>query len=101
MPAISMAYSDHRNKKGGIGAATSTGSSHESNGHRAEVQRLMTQGQLADAMILDHNDIKNTTAPNRGAYVPALAASTVYVRDQGLITADDATRVLDALRRDI
>lgn len=101
MPAISMAYSDHRNKKGGIGAATSTGSSHESKGHRDEVQRLMTQGQFADAMILDHNDIKNTTAPNRGAYVPALAAATVYAKDQGLITPLEAARVLDALRKDI
>jgi hypothetical protein len=101
MPAISMAYNDHRNKKQGIGSATSTGSGQESKVHRQEVNQLMRQGNFAAAMISDHNDIKNTTAPNFGAYVPALAASTAYAKDQGLITPAEATQVLDALRKNI
>jgi hypothetical protein len=98
-PASQLPYYIHRAPTGGIGSVTSTGTSATSNQWNREQQQLLSQGRYHEAMMRDHTDIRNASAPNRDYPVPSLAESAYEAMQNGLLSDDQYHEVLQNLYR--
>ncbi len=98
-PAHQLPYYIHRAPGGGIGSVSSTGTSDTATRWNQEQRQLLTQGRYHEAMMRDHNDIRNAAAPNRDYPVPSLVQSAHAARQQGLLTDDQYHQVLQNLYR--
>ena len=81
-PAVSMRFYNHRNARGMLGGASSTGGSGVHSAWAAGLQKYMAAGQFYVAMAIDVMDVMNTTAPNRTYYKDGLiaAAQAAYAK---------------------
>jgi len=85
-PAHSMLFYHHRNPRGELGGASSTGGSGVNKGWSAEkIRNLMMDGKFGEAMYQDMVDLMNTTYPNRGFYALALWRAALYAKRVGLL----------------
>ena len=88
MPAVSMHFYNHRNARGRLGGASSTGGSGVQKDWAETLRGYMKNKEFYKAMALDAIDILNTTHPNREYYQAALVKAADYARDAGLIDQD-------------
>jgi hypothetical protein len=97
-PAHSMLFYHHRNPRGELGGASSTGGSGVNKAWSAEkIRKMMEEKRFGDAMYQDMIDLMNTTYPNRGFYALALWRAALYAKRVGLIDGSGLEKIAGLL----
>jgi hypothetical protein len=88
MPAVSMNFYNHRNPRGQLGGASSTGGSGVNKGWVDLLLKHMLQANFYKAFALDALDVMNTTHPNNLYYIFALRDAALWAQQCKFTRAD-------------